>query len=432
MMSNGLRGKRRVRIAGALVGLVALAGCGTPGGSGGSGSGQISLRMTWWGNPARATATQQAVALFEKAHPNITVQTEPSAYPSYYDKLNTEITAGTAPDVFQADVVVQYAAKGSLADLGAYQDTLKVSGLPTPYLAQGSYDNKLYEIPAGSNLYALLYSADAVSKAGATAPTAGMTWQQYGQLAQQISKAGGGKTWGAGDDSYNTQVFEIFARQRGGNLYSADGKSLGFKKQDLVDWWQYWADLRKSGAVPPPDVTEPSVAGDITKAPIAKGLVAMDAFGTSTTLPGTSWKYVALPGEDGHPGLYLKRSVNWALYAHSKHPKEAAQLIDFLINDKQAGLKLGMTRGAPANGDVLAALRPTLSGPSQEVAAYTAYAAQKGHNSTPPPPAPAASKQVEIDLFARLAENVWFGKSSVDAAAQQFMDQAGQVLAQGS
>jgi len=416
---------------------LALSACGSSSSGGSSGGGgKVTLRITWWGNPGRAKATQDAIDLFTKAHPDITVKAEPSAYPGYYDKLNTQVTAGDAPDVFQVDTVAKYAEKNSILDLATQSSVLDTSKIDKAYLAQGSYNDKLYEVPAGSNLFALLYNGDLVTKAGVTAPAAGLSWQQYGDLAKQISDkklsaTSGGKVYGAADDSALTQSFEIWARQRGGNLYSADSKKLGFDKQVLTDWWNYWANLRATGAVPPATTTEPGVSGDVTKAPIAKGQAAMDLYGTSTTLPGSGWQYVGLPGETGHPGAYLKRSVNWGVYAKSKHPKEAAELIDFLVNDPGAGAKLGVSRGAPTNSDVLAALAPTLTGTDKAVAAYGQYVAQSGNNSAPPPPAPAAQSKIETDLFVRMAENVWFGKSSVDQAAQQFMDQANQLLAQG-
>ncbi|WP_370372171.1 ABC transporter substrate-binding protein [Catenulispora sp. GP43] len=416
---------------------LALTACASNGGSaGGGGGGKITLRITWWGNPARAKATQDAITLFEKAHPDISVQTQPGAYTGYYDKLNTQVTAGDAPDVFQVDTVAKYAAKNALVDLSTQSAVLNTGKIDQSYLAQGSYNGKLYEVPAGSNLFALTYSGDLVAKSGVTAPAAGLSWQQYAASAKQISdkklSGTGGQVYGAADDSAATQSFEIWVRQQGGNLYSADGKSLGFTKQTLVDWWNYWAAMRADGAVPPATTTEPGVTGDVTKAPIAKGQVAMDLYGTSTTLPGTSWQYVALPGESGHPGAYLKRSVNWGVYAKSKHPAEAAELIDFLVNSPEAGTAQGLTRGGPVNSDVLAALAPTLTGDDKAVAAYGQYVAQSGHNAAPPPPAPAAQQQIETDLFVRMAENVWFGKSSVDQAAQQFMDQANKLLAQSS
>ena len=435
-MTERLGHRRPLRPLAALtagaVALTALTGCGTVGGGDDSGGNGVGIRLTWWGNPTRASATQAAVSLFEQSHPGITVQTEPSAYPGYYDKLNTQISAGDAPDVFQVDTVAQYASTGSLANLGSYPDVLHTDNVAASYLAQGSYHGTLYELPAGSNVYALVYDPNAVHSTGAQDPGPGLTWAQYAQLAQKISAASHGKLYGAGDDSASLQTFEFYVRQHGHNLYSTDGKSLGFPAQDLIDWWQYWADLRKSGGAPPPDVTEPGVSGDVTKVAIAKGQVAMDSWGTSTTLPGASWQYTALPGEADHPGMYLKRAVNWAVYAHSKHAREAAELVDFLVNNQQAGLKLGMCRGAPSNSGVLAALAPTLTGTDKQVADYTQYVAQPGRNSAPPPDSPTAAKQIETDLFVRMAENVWYGRASVTDAANQFVAQANQLLTSGS
>src|SRR5690349_1451963 len=75
----------------------ALAGCAGSDGGGGSG-GKVVLRYTWWGNPDRAARTEKALALFEKRHPGIRVQTSFSGYDAYKQKLATQAAGGDAPD----------------------------------------------------------------------------------------------------------------------------------------------------------------------------------------------------------------------------------------------------------------------------------------------------------------------------------------------
>lgn len=88
---------------------VMLSACGSSGGpaassgSGGeanSGGDQVELRMMWWGDQARADLTNKALELFEQKHPDIKVVGEFSPQDGYFDKLNTQLASGTAPDVF--------------------------------------------------------------------------------------------------------------------------------------------------------------------------------------------------------------------------------------------------------------------------------------------------------------------------------------------
>ena len=55
--------------------VITAAGCsGSPEDSGSSAGDPVTLDLTWWGNSARAQATEQAVAAFEKEHPEIDVK----------------------------------------------------------------------------------------------------------------------------------------------------------------------------------------------------------------------------------------------------------------------------------------------------------------------------------------------------------------------
>ncbi|MER7185286.1 extracellular solute-binding protein [Streptomyces hyaluromycini] len=104
-----------------------LAGCGGSGES--AGGGKVVLRYTWWGNPDRAARTDQAVALFEKQHPDIQVRTSFSDYNAYKQKLAVQATGGDAPDVMQLDYrqIDQYASGGVLLDLARQKAVLHTS-----------------------------------------------------------------------------------------------------------------------------------------------------------------------------------------------------------------------------------------------------------------------------------------------------------------
>src|SRR5205823_2608055 len=57
--------------------------------------------------------------------------------------------------------------------------------------------------------------------------------------------------YGTDDGSTGIAILEIFIRQRGKELYTNDGQR-GFSKQDILDWFSYWSELRKTGACASP------------------------------------------------------------------------------------------------------------------------------------------------------------------------------------
>ncbi|MEK8170967.1 extracellular solute-binding protein [Streptomyces sp. M19] len=66
------------------------------------------------GQPDRAERTRQAIALFEKSHPDIRISPSFAGYETYKQKLATQAAGGDAPDVMQLDYrqINQYAGPG--------------------------------------------------------------------------------------------------------------------------------------------------------------------------------------------------------------------------------------------------------------------------------------------------------------------------------
>ena len=58
---------------------------------------------------------KELIEQFEKQHPNITVKTQSAPYGQFYQKLDTQIAAGQAPDVWLSDgvYVMKYAQRGA-------------------------------------------------------------------------------------------------------------------------------------------------------------------------------------------------------------------------------------------------------------------------------------------------------------------------------
>ena len=85
--------------------LLFLIGCGEKksSGTGGDGGKEVELRVMWWGSDARHKATLDAIKLFEEKNPGIKIKAEYSGYEGYLEKLSTQMSGKTAPDVMQVD-----------------------------------------------------------------------------------------------------------------------------------------------------------------------------------------------------------------------------------------------------------------------------------------------------------------------------------------
>lgn len=64
-----------------------------------SAGGKIHLTYALW-DPNEEVGYKQSIAVFEQAHPNITVGVVQVPYPEYQEKMQAEFTSGTGPDIF--------------------------------------------------------------------------------------------------------------------------------------------------------------------------------------------------------------------------------------------------------------------------------------------------------------------------------------------
>ncbi|MGO4424502.1 extracellular solute-binding protein, partial [Streptomyces sp. MCAF7] len=94
------RPSRRAVLAVAAVGLsTALTGTLSACSAASGDTSGITLRFSWWGNDDRAARTEDAVRLFEKEHPGVTVRTSNGDFGAYLQKLATQAAGGGVPDV---------------------------------------------------------------------------------------------------------------------------------------------------------------------------------------------------------------------------------------------------------------------------------------------------------------------------------------------
>ena len=73
--------------------------------SGTDGSKEIVLRFLWWGSESRHKATLDAIKLFEEKNPGIKIKAEYGGTDGYFQKLSTQLTGNTAPDIMQVDYI---------------------------------------------------------------------------------------------------------------------------------------------------------------------------------------------------------------------------------------------------------------------------------------------------------------------------------------
>jgi multiple sugar transport system substrate-binding protein len=390
----------------------------------------VQLSVAWWGGPARAERTQKVLDLYTKKHPNVTFTTQWQGYAGYYDKINTSAAGRNAPDIIQIDnrVLREYSSKKIIADLGPWTGkTLKVDGIDPKLLGTGKVDDVLYALPLAQNTQALVVDRTVVEPLGLVPPETGWaTWDEFGAWAAKVTAATGRKVWGIRDESANISLLEYWVRQQGKQLY--DGQKLGFGVPEAKAWFDLWAGLRSSGAASPQDVAQPSNAGDISKNTVlTKQTASTFTYDNQFTelVKGTDHKLMLVPIPGSSDGAYARPSQYFTAYSRGANVGTAVDVINFFVNDPEAGAILGTERGLPPNDQVSAAIQPGFDDQLKYVVAYDKRVTEKA-GSTPPVP---AQGDAEIQkLVITSGENAGFGRQSTQAAAEELVAQANAAL----
>jgi multiple sugar transport system substrate-binding protein len=395
------------------------------------------LRMFWWGSKERADRTYRASDLYMAKTPSTRIDGETIGWNDYWTRVATQAAGRNLADVVQMDYryLFEYARRGALLPLDSFvYDTLDIADFGKDSIDCGRVDGKLYGVNLGNNSTAMIVNGGAFEAAGLGAPKTGLSWQAFGDLCADLTKAVGKEGFfGSGDAGGNEQAFEAWLRQRGKELYDADGK-VAFDGQDAAEWFGFWDDLRKRRACVPANVQALDKLNIETNA-LTLGKAAI-GFANSNQLVGfqalnqnpLSLAMFPAGGPGSQPGQYLKPAMMFSVAATSKNPEEAAKVINFLVKDPQGVAALGVERGIPPSAAARKLVAGDLDDLGKAMVTYIDAIADKVGPLPPPPPKGAGEIQF---LLKRVNEEVGFAKASAVDAGQRFHIEAVAIIARG-
>ncbi|SDH06381.1 ABC transporter substrate-binding protein [Microbacterium sp. 77mftsu3.1] len=415
--------------AAAAVFAVSLVGC-TPAASQSGGSfdpdEKVSLDFAWWGNDDRAARYAKLIDAFNEEHPNITIKTTFTDFPSYWEQRQVEAASGSLPDVFQFSdsYLRQYGESGAILDLNEVADQIDVTTFDDSLLGTGRLDGTQYSLPTGYSLWANFVNEDLLKKAGLELPAAGSSFEEFDDWLAEVTEKTGGDPFGGTDYTQRIQVFELQLRAAGKALYTDEGE-LGFTKDELATFWESGATLRDGITIPQQQLEEISPSS---------------GFGSTRTVSEMSWSnflggyladsgassiaIVAPPTTDaGAKDLYRQGGLQVAISSRTKHPEAAAIFLDYVVNSPEAGEIFGTTLGFPASSSKLEGTK--LEGPDQQVADYIESVSDRIGDA--PPPAVVGYGSLE-QKFWDLGKELGLGTKSVDAAVDEFFAEADVIL----
>jgi multiple sugar transport system substrate-binding protein len=393
---------------------------------------KVELSMFWWGADKRAELTERALQLYTQRNPHVTFRTTWQANSGYYDRLAAEAAGGNPPDLFQIDdnYLTEYAQRDVVLDLSDFvaRKQLDLSQLPSSLAQYGQVAGRTMAVAGAENTPGLIFNRSLLRRLNLPEPHIGMSYQEYLAWAVSVTQHTNGRVAGSMDPSADYKALWLWLRAQGKELYRS--RQVGFTDQDLARWFDLWKSARASKATPSAAVIQRANSGDVNKQLVVTGKAAT-AFMWSNQLSELQ-KYtkdelgvVSYPGDP--KAQWARASIYWVAFRGTRHPDTVVDVIDFLVNDLDAGRILGTERGLSANLGVRAAVEKSLTDKAMKTS--TAFEAEMTNRfGAAPVPPPKGHAKVRA-LLQDSAESVQLGKQGSEVAAAKFVGQANAALA---
>lgn len=321
-----------------------------------------TLRISWWGGDSRHAATQAAIEAFMEKYPNITVKPEFGAWTGWEESVSTQLMSQTAPDVMQINWnwITSYSADGSaFLNLNEVSDIIDLSQWKEADLEQCTINgDNLQAVPVALTGRIFYWNQTTYEKAGLETPKTFAELMAAGPVFKE--KLGDGY-YPMVMGEYDRMIFMVYyLESKYGKEWVTDGK-VNYTVDEIKEGLDVLAKMEADHVIP----TLKKVAGDGADSLDKNqnwidghyaGILEWDTAASKfvNAAPDSEiivGEYLSDIGE--YQGGFTKVSMGFAISANTKHPKEAALLLQFLMGQDEGITAMGSERGVPANAKAL-------------------------------------------------------------------------------
>ena len=323
----------------------------------------VALRFMWWGGDERHEATVKAIEAFEAKYDWITIEPEYGSMDGYYEKMTTQLAAGSAPDIIQMGTgwlpgMIE-TSPDALVDFTQY--SIDLSNYDSNFLEQNGYFNGgQYGLPTGIAGYNLIYNKTLADKIGIKFPDSkeATTWDTLLELGKQVQEYSS-EAYLLDLEGYHLYacVLRPYLVQMVGAPMIANGE-LTYTEEQLVEVLTYIQALYENGVIVPMQniatytndtfYTDPKwVSGDTY---VASFISASTAEPVSAACPDSEFAIAYAPVMEGakDDGYYADCPNYFCVAQCSENKEEAVMFLDWLINSEEAAEILKTVRSVPA------------------------------------------------------------------------------------
>ncbi len=375
---------------------------------------QTEISLSWWGNDARNKYTIQAVEKFEELHPEIKVKCSYSEWSGYETRNRIQMISDTEADVMQINYgwLQQYSPEGE----GYYDiytlDAMDISQFSEDVLRYGLRGEHLNAVPIAMNAQTVYINKTIYEQYGLDVPK---TWDDLFHAAE-VMKADDIYPLSAASKSMWLYLI-AYTEQTTGKTITDDSGNLNFTANDFKIMMEFYQKLVTEHVMPQVDFYQRlELDNEKYAGSVAWISDAVNYFGEaiSNGREIVAADYTTIDGSNIGQGWYAKPATMYAVSKNTEHPKEAAVLLNYLMNSKEMAELQGIEKGIPLSAAAQEILKKekVLTGIQYE-------ASQKMEGCTLGEMNPVLEKTDMIDDFFTACNDVIYEVKDIDMASKE-------------
>lgn len=302
-------------------------------------------------SPEEEELLRQVLDTFSQEFPDITVNYEPIAA-NYLIKLQTDIAAGNAADVFyvQSEFAQDFMSRGVLLPLDEYMqaDGVAASDFYEPLARAFMWEGQTFGLPKDWSPLGMVYDPAALEAAGVSAPPT--TWDELRSTGQAMLDANG--TPGIVLDA-NFDRFVMFLYQAGGSVTNEEVTEVTLDEPETKEALDFFYGLYQDGLTASSADVGAQWPGDA----FAQGLASIVFEGNwmfpflNTNAPDKEYGVAEVPAGPAGKGTPAF-TVAYSIFNGTQNPDAAWTLVRYLTGPEGMATWTSLGLAMPSRPDL--------------------------------------------------------------------------------
>lgn len=374
---------------------------------------QTEVSFSWWGNDARNEYTINAIKEFERLHPEIKVNCHYSEWSGYQSRSNVQMASNTEADVMQINYawISQYSPDGyGYYDINTLSEYIDLSNFEESELSYGIKNGRLNAVPIALNTQTVYINKDIYNEYGLEVPK---HWNDIIDSAKVMN----GKHYPLSMTQKSSWFFatSYVEQMTGKQLMDQDG-NITFTTDEFKEMINFYCQLIQNKVIPQVEyfdklkIENGEYAGVLAWLSDAKGYCETAISNGYEMIPAD---YTTFENRE-LSGWYAKPATMYAISKNTDAPKEAAILLDYLLNSNEMASYQGIEKGIPLSKSTRNYLNKNnmLSGIQ-----YEAFIKMNQFSSSIDVISPFFENEDYIDMYTDACNNVLYEKATLDESA---------------